>query len=615
MELNKADKTLNVKIAYYGPAIGGKTTNLQVLYQNALSPRRGDFVSINSQQDRTILCDLLPLRAGGFCGYDVRLQLLAMPGQSIYMVSRRAVLKGSDGVVFVANSATDRWHENIWSFNELNTHLRAQQLDPAAVPLVFQYNKRDLPQVLEIAALNHGLNLRGVPAFGAVARKGEGVLETLTCILDLTLEDLIRQHAELVLPPRQTVREWTARALHSVFGRDTLNGLAVEEERPAPSRLKMQIAMPEEAGRVPGPAGDVRSAESLAESYAQASSTLALAMSDLRTERDRAQTRLADVQAALQIAGGEAAPLDLEARSSRVLEILSRAVDATGASLFLTLGEVPEILLLPPLRSDPLARTRAGAAFLEAQRDLEEAELRFAGEDPALVEALAKADPPYKAVAVVPLRSDQRTLGLALAYFSPHSSLPSEDILAHLGLLARVLAGPLEATAFREAATDAARLRTLSRASASAMVSVLTRLPPEALRRESLTIEDLVAPLRTPGLKVTVAEGTPPIQGDPALLRFALTTLIHRCEAAALDRDEAPDVRVRAAAVDFSVQIDVMSGVMASGQEARERPDLDPDADAEVTAVTAVLSQHGGYFIAPEGDVATTHFILQFDAL
>ena len=80
MELNKADRSLKIKIAYYGPAIGGKTTNLQVLYQNALSPRRGDFVSINSQQDRTILCDLLPLRAGGFCGFDVKLQLLAMPG-------------------------------------------------------------------------------------------------------------------------------------------------------------------------------------------------------------------------------------------------------------------------------------------------------------------------------------------------------------------------------------------------------------------------------------------------------------------------------------------------------------------------------------------------------
>ncbi|HVQ30974.1 MAG TPA: GTPase domain-containing protein, partial [Vicinamibacteria bacterium] len=439
MELNKAERSLKIKIAYYGPATSGKTTNLQVLYQNALSPRRGDFVSINSQQDRTILCDLLPLRAGGFCGFDVKLQLLAMPGQSIYLVSRRAVLKGSDGVVFVANSATDRWHENIQSFNELNTHLRAQQLDPATVPLVFQYNKRDLPQVLEMEALNHGLNPRGVPSFGAVARNGEGVLETFAAILDLTLEDLSRRHGALILPPQQTVKAWTARAVRSVFGRDTLSGLAVEEERPTASRRKMQIAMPEEAGRAPGAHTDVRSAESLAESYAQASAELALAMSDLRAERDRAQSRLAEVQAALEMVGAGSASLDLEARALRVLDILSRAVEASNVSLFLTLGEVPEILPLPPLVSDPVARTAAGIAFLESRRDLQEVELLFAGEDVALVEALAKADPPYQAVALVPLRSAGRLVGLALAYFSPHASLPSADTQAHLGLLAKVL--------------------------------------------------------------------------------------------------------------------------------------------------------------------------------
>ena len=131
MEINKAERSLKIKIAYYGPATCGKTTNLNVLYQQALGPRKGDFISVNSQQDRTILCDLLPLRAGGFCGYDVRLRLLAVPGQSMYLVSRRAVLKGSDGVVFVANSATDRWHDNVQSFAEMGTHLRAQQIDPA----------------------------------------------------------------------------------------------------------------------------------------------------------------------------------------------------------------------------------------------------------------------------------------------------------------------------------------------------------------------------------------------------------------------------------------------------------------------------------------------------
>ena len=615
MELNRADRSLKIKIAYYGPATSGKTTNLHVLYQQALSPRRGDFVSVNSQQDRTILCDLLPLRAGGFCGFDVRLQLLAMPGQSIYLVSRRAVLKGSDGVVFVANSAVDRWHENIQSFAELNTHLRAQQLDPATVPLVFQYNKRDLPEVLEIQALNHGLNQRGAPAFAAVARTGEGVLETLAAILDATLEDLCRREPALVLPPRQTVSAWTARAIRSVFGRDSLSGLVTEDERPVASRLKLQIAMPEGAGRASGAHADVRSAESLAESYAQASAELALAMNDLHLERDRAQARLAEVQSALEMADAAGpTPFDLEARALRVLEILSRSVDASNASFFLTLGEAPEILLLPPLLADPLARTPGGAAFLEAQYFLEQVELHLAGEEEILAEALAKAEPPFQAVAVVPLRSAERLLGLVLVYFWPHAALPSTDALAHLGLLARVLAGPLEATAAREAVTDAARMRTLSRASASAMVSVLTRLPPNALRREPLVMEDLLAPLRAPGVKIRVAAGTPPIQGDPALLRFALTTLVHRCEAAALDRGEAPEIRVQAGALDFAVQIHVMSGGIATGQPtAHPRPDF--DADAEVSAVNAVLAQHGGYFVVPEGEVSATHFILQFDAL
>jgi hypothetical protein len=199
-------------------------------------------------------------------------------------------------------------------------------------------------------------------------------------------------------------------------------------------------------------------------------------------------------------------------------------------------------------------------------------------------------------------------------YYWPHSPLPSADSLAHLGLLARVLAGPLEATAAREATTDAARLRTLSRASASAMVSVLTRLSLGALRRQPLAIEDLVSPLRAPGVLVEVEAGTPAIQGDAALLRFAVTTLIHRCEAASLDRGEMPEIRVRAASVDGAVQIHVMSGE-ASWALADVPESSVFDDDAEVSAVNAILAQHGSYFVVPEGETSATHFILQFDAM
>jgi signal recognition particle receptor subunit beta len=611
MELNKAKRYLRIKIAYYGPAVGGKTTNLNVLYQHALTPRRGDFVSINSQQDRTILCDLLPMKAGGFCGFDVRLQLLAVPGQSVYMVSRRAVLKGSDGVVFVANSATDRWHENVSAFSELNAHLRAQGLDPAIVPMVFQYNKRDLPEVLEVEAMDRGLNQRGAPTYLAVARTGEGVLETLSAILELTLDYLTKRHGALVLPDQQSVSLWTRRTIRSLFGRDSLKGVVVEEEKPGVDRpFKLQIPMPEEVGRSGSGPADIRSMESLAESYAQASAELGVAMHDLRLERDRAQSRLTEIRTALQLAEGAGVP-DVEARALRVLDILARAVDASNASFFLTLGAAPEVLLLPPLVADPLSRG-ASASFLDRQRGTAEAQLYLAGEDDDLADALAKADPPFKAVVVVPLRSAERMLGLALLYFWPHATLPGEDSLQHLTLLARVLAGPLEATAAREAASDARRMRALSRASAGAMVSVLTRLPANAMRRQRLALEDLLAPLDAPGVSIEVEPGTQGINGDAALLRFALTTLVHRCEAAALDRDERPEIRVRATGDSFVVQIHVMSGRPGAGVSGQEKPHA--DSDAEMSAVHAVLAQHGGYFLVPEGEVSATHFTLQFDA-
>jgi signal recognition particle receptor subunit beta len=106
------DRTIRIKIVYYGPALGGKTTSLRVLHERALWSRHGEFVSVNSMQDRTILCDLLPLRTGAFRGYDLKLQLLAVPGHAMCGATRRAVLKAADGVVLVANSASDRFHEN-----------------------------------------------------------------------------------------------------------------------------------------------------------------------------------------------------------------------------------------------------------------------------------------------------------------------------------------------------------------------------------------------------------------------------------------------------------------------------------------------------------------------
>src|SRR3990172_8122549 len=186
-EISPKDKTIRIKIIYYGPALGGKTTNLRVLHRRAAQSRRGEMWSVNSFQDRTILFDLLPIQAVGPRGFDVRVQLLAVPGQAMYAASRRAALRGADGLVFVANSATDRLDENIRSMREMNRYLLELQLDPQRIPLVLQYNKRDHPKVLPLPDLDRALNERGQTAVPAVAIGGQGVVETLADILGRTI--------------------------------------------------------------------------------------------------------------------------------------------------------------------------------------------------------------------------------------------------------------------------------------------------------------------------------------------------------------------------------------------------------------------------------------------
>ena len=230
VEFNREQRVIKVKIAYYGPAVGGKTTNLKVLYDRANPTRRGEFVSVNSQQDRTILCDLLPIRSGGLRGYDLRFQLAAVPGQTIYAPARRVVLRGSDAVVFVANSATDRWHENLQSYREMQGHLLAQQIDPIKIPMVLQYNKRDLPDVMDVEALERGINSRRAPFYPAVAVRGEGVLETFAAAVRGALGDLTGRYPELALPAGDSVAEWTERSLVTMFGTARLTDGQSEDE-------------------------------------------------------------------------------------------------------------------------------------------------------------------------------------------------------------------------------------------------------------------------------------------------------------------------------------------------------------------------------------------------
>ena len=226
VELNHRDRQIKVKIVYYGPPVGGKTTNLQILHEHAEAARRGEMISINSAQDRTILFDLLPLRSAGFRGFDLRLQILAVPGQAMYATTRRLVLKNADSLVFVANSAADRWEENLQSFREMTQNLLAHRLDPATMPLVFQYNKRDLPKVLDMEFMDRALNARKVDSIPAVAVRGDGVLETFSAILMRTIQDLAKRYAVLEATKGQPAWQWTQQAVLSMFGTTGLGGEA-----------------------------------------------------------------------------------------------------------------------------------------------------------------------------------------------------------------------------------------------------------------------------------------------------------------------------------------------------------------------------------------------------
>lgn len=177
--VNYTTKEINCKIVYYGPGLGGKTTNLQYLYHRTSSDARGRLISLATNTERTLFFDFLPLALGTIRGFRVRFHLYTVPGQVFYDASRRLILKGSDGVVFVADSQVQRMEANLESLKNLEYHLQQQGDSFATVPVIFQYNKRDLPNVSPVSEMSKRLNRFALPEFEAIAIRGLGVVETL----------------------------------------------------------------------------------------------------------------------------------------------------------------------------------------------------------------------------------------------------------------------------------------------------------------------------------------------------------------------------------------------------------------------------------------------------
>ena len=196
--VNYSTREITCKIVYYGPGRSGKTSNLQYVHAFVPEERKGPMVSLATETDRTLFFDFLPLDLGTISGFRTRVQLYTVPGQVYYNATRKLVLRGADGVVFVADSQPEQFDENIESLRNLHENLLEENIDLRNFPMVIQYNKRDLPGVVPIAELDDVLNFRAVPSFGAAAVSGEGVFDTLKSVSQLVLQNLSRRFGQSI---------------------------------------------------------------------------------------------------------------------------------------------------------------------------------------------------------------------------------------------------------------------------------------------------------------------------------------------------------------------------------------------------------------------------------
>ncbi len=188
--INFPAREINCKLVYYGPGLGGKTANLQWIYEHTGANQKGKMISLATETDRTLFFDFLPLDLGTVRGFKTRLHLYTVPGQVFYEASRKLILKGADGVVFVADSQEERLDANLETLDNLQEHLKEHSLSFETIPYLLQLNKRDLPHILSVDELKDKLQRKGEPIIEATAINGAGVFETLKEVAKLVLGEL-----------------------------------------------------------------------------------------------------------------------------------------------------------------------------------------------------------------------------------------------------------------------------------------------------------------------------------------------------------------------------------------------------------------------------------------
>ncbi|MCC6670961.1 MAG: GTPase domain-containing protein [Planctomycetes bacterium] len=256
VQINFALKEVNCKVVFYGPGMSGKTTNLEVVHQKVPEENKGELTSISTDGDRTLFFDFMPLDLGNIAGMRTKFQLYTVPGQVYYNSTRKLVLQGVDGVIFVADSDPDKMAENIESYENLVENLKEYGKDIRDVPHVIQYNKRDLPNAMPVEEMDKQMNRFGVPTFEAVARTGEGVFPTLKVLAEMVLESIEKADARRPAGRPAGDKPKAPAARPAAAGARPAAAGATAAARPAaPAAPRAQGGAKHAAGAAPAPAG------------------------------------------------------------------------------------------------------------------------------------------------------------------------------------------------------------------------------------------------------------------------------------------------------------------------------------------------------------------------
>jgi signal recognition particle receptor subunit beta len=243
VSINYAFKEISCKIVYYGPGLSGKTTNLQYVHKKIPANTKGELISLATDADRTLFFDFLPLNIGDIHGFSTKFQLYTVPGQVFYNATRKLVLRGVDGLVFVADSQRCKMDENLESLKNLEENLKEYGYDLEKLPMVLQYNKRDLPDIASLEELETQLNPKGLTCFESVATTGEGVFDTLKCITKIVLDKMkgepeVSEGAKFVSPEMEMAQHRAERLKVKIVPGATEN-IAVEEKATEESAKKL----------------------------------------------------------------------------------------------------------------------------------------------------------------------------------------------------------------------------------------------------------------------------------------------------------------------------------------------------------------------------------------